>query len=439
MKRVFLMMFACVGLVAAGGESTVRGYGGRNAGGVNSARTGGTATANASRSGPGGTASGSHERTSTGNSGSGFNSFSGTTREGGSYSGARTTESSSGAGGRSASGSYDRTYTDAAGGSVSTSGSRSASGGGSGGATASGNRNTTATTAGGQTYSANRQREATASGGQVSGTSSTNVQGPGGSASRNSAFEGNRYSGNMSHYTSVYGANGAHSTAYWSPGHMNSTGGAVRAGYANPSTFNAGWYSAHPSAWSTPSWRAGAAWSTPAYPQVAGNLGLSAAAAPNYAYGSSVVYQGNNVYVEGQEAGTVQQYAEQATAIAAQGQAASPPQTDDWQALGVFALVQGNETNSNTVFQLAVNKDGLIRGNYYDGATDATTDVYGSVDKKTQRAAWTIGKKKDRVFEAGVYNLTQPECPCLLHLGSEKTDQLLLVRLEQPQGASGAP
>jgi hypothetical protein len=31
------------------------------------------------------------------------------------------------------------------------------------------------------------------------------------------------------------------------------------------------------------------------------------------------------------------------------------------------------------------------------------------VNKKTQRAAWTIGKKKDHVFEAGIYNNTQPE------------------------------
>jgi hypothetical protein len=62
-----------------------------------------------------------------------------------------------------------------------------------------------------------------------------------------------------------------------------------------------------------------------------------------------------------------------------------------------------------------------------------TTEVYESVDKKTQRAAWTIGKKKDRVFEAGIYNLTQPQCPCLLHIGTRRTDQMLLVRVEQPK------
>jgi len=96
-----------------------------------------------------------------------------------------------------------------------------------------------------------------------------------------------------------------------------------------------------------------------------------------------------------------------------------------------LCLVQGDEKTSNNVFQLAVNKDGVIRGNYYDGLTDATTPVYGSVDKKSQRAAWTIGKKKDRVFEAGIYNLTKGETPVLIHIGTDRTQQMLLVRVEQ--------
>ena len=58
--------------------------------------------------------------------------------------------------------------------------------------------------------------------------------------------------------------------------------------------------------------------------------------------------------------------------------------------------------------------------------------MYGSVDKKSQRAAWTIGKNKDRVYEAGVYNLTQEQCPCLVHVGTAKTSQMLLVRMQQP-------
>jgi hypothetical protein len=153
-----------------------------------------------------------------------------------------------------------------------------------------------------------------------------------------------------------------------------------------------------------------------------------------YDYGSDVVYQDNTVYVGGKDAGTAEQYAQQATTIAVQGQTVEVPPTADWNPLGVFALVPGEQKTSNNLFQLAVDRQGVIRGNYYDGVMDTTTPVYGSVDKKNQRAAWTIGKTKDRVFEAGLYNLTQPDAPVLVHIGTEKTQQWLLVRVEQPAG-----
>ena len=46
----------------------------------------------------------------------------------------------------------------------------------------------------------------------------------------------------------------------------------------------------------------------------------------------------------------------------------------------LYALVPGDQKTSNNVFQLAVDKNGVIRGNYYDGVMDTTTPVYGSVD-----------------------------------------------------------
>ena len=61
-------------------------------------------------------------------------------------------------------------------------------------------------------------------------------------------------------------------------------------------------------------------------------------------------------------------------------------------------MVRGEEQTSDKIFQLAVNKDGVIRGNYYDAFADNALPVYGSVDKKTQRAAWSIGEKKGVVF-----------------------------------------
>jgi hypothetical protein len=384
----------------------------------------------------GGSFSGSFSHTA----GSSFSSFSGMNRYGGSYSGSRSTDSWSGAMGRGASGSYDHTWSDAAGGSVSTSGTRSLAEGRYGGVAASGSRDTTVTTASGKTYSADRSGWG-ASGpmGRTVGGASGTVDGRYGASSWETAFSGNRYTGNMSHYASVYGANGVHSTAYWSTGYMGTRAGYVRSGFGYYGCFYPSWYTAHPGCWVAAGWAAGTAWTVPTYGSIAGYCGLPNAEPADYDYGSAVVYQDNNVYVNGQDAGTAEQYAQQATNIAAQGQAADAPPTAEWKPLGVFALVQGDEKTSNNIFQLAVNQDGVIRGNYYDGLMDTTTDVYGSVDKKTQRAAWTIGKKADRVFEAGIYNLTQSQCPCLLHLGTQSTSQLLLVRVEQPKKGSTQP
>ncbi|MCE9566977.1 MAG: hypothetical protein K8U57_33665 [Planctomycetes bacterium] len=419
MKRYLLYLCVCVGSFSISSDVSGRGWGG---GGF-------------SRGGY----SGGFEHSYSGGEGRSFSSFSGADRYGGSYSGSRSTESSSSWAGRSGSSTYDHSWSDAAGGSVTTSGTRSASEGRYGGVAASGSRDTTVTTASGKTYTADRSGAvASGPGGRTVGGASGTVDGRYGASSWDSAFSGNRYTGNMNHYASVYGAGGVHSTAYWSSGYMGVHAGYVRTGFGYYGAFNPVWYGAHPGCWVAAGWGAGLAWNAASYGTVSSYCSLPPDSPPDYDYGSSVVYQDNNVYVNGQQQATATQYADQATAIATQGQTAMPPPTDDWKPLGVYALVQGEEKTSNNIFQLAINKDGIIRGNYYDGLMDTTAEVYGSIDKKTQRAAWTIGKKKDRVFEAGVYNLTQQQCSCLVHIGTQKTDQMMLVRVEQPkQPAAG--
>jgi hypothetical protein len=55
------------------------------------------------------------------------------------------------------------------------------------------------------------------------------------------------------------------------------------------------------------------------------------------------------------------------------------------------------------------------------------------VDRKTQRAAWTVGDKKETVYETGMGNLSEPETSILVHFGKDRTQQWTLVRLEPPQ------
>ena len=84
---------------------------------------------------------------------------------------------------------------------------------------------------------------------------------------------------------------------------------------------------------------------------------------------------------------------------------------DEWLPLGVFALVQKEQSDPHFVMDLAVNKSGAIAGNYSDLVSGTTVPIQGAVDKKTQRVAWTVGKNKTTVCETGLYNLTQDECP----------------------------
>jgi hypothetical protein len=260
--------------------------------------------------------------------------------------------------------------------------------------------------------------------------------GPGGAAvggSRGAAVT-NPYGGyaSASRGVAVSGSAG-HYTSYRSTAAVRTQAGYVRTGYRGGyNYFNTGWYTAHPGAWRAAAWTAGSYWAWAPYDTLA--TFCSYPAIPMvYDYGSLLVYQDNSVYYNGEQIATAEEYATQAADYAAAGQAAKPKEDEEWQSLGVFAMVQGEEKEAKDIFQLAINKDGIIRGNFYSTLTETSTPVYGSVDKKTQRAAWIIGDKKDTVYETGVGNLSQAETEMLVHFGKERTQQWTLVRLEKPK------
>jgi hypothetical protein len=222
-----------------------------------------------------------------------------------------------------------------------------------------------------------------------------------------------------------------HTTRYVSPTVLRTSGAYVRTGYSYR-YFTPAWYRTHAVAWVAPRWAVANLWVAPAWPVVSGYCGITAPPVL-YDYGSSVVIEDNTVYVNGEQTTTAEQYATQATDFADAGRSAKPAETEEFQPLGVFGLVQGDEKVADHIFQLAVNKEGIIRGNYYDAVADTTLPVYGSVDRKSQRAAWSIGDKKDTVFETGLNNLTQEQTTVLVHFGKERTQQMMLVRLEEPK------
>ena len=181
--------------------------------------------------------------------------------------------------------------------------------------------------------------------------------------------------------------------------------------------------------WRHCTWAAATAW------VVGGAYGAYAYQEPIvYDYGDNVYYEDESVYVQGQRVGTAEEYYDQAKEIASTGQAAPAEPDANWLPLGVFALSQKDIPDTNMVIQLALSKEGVIKGTFYNTSTDTVRPLKGRIDKKTQRAAWMFadGKNSDIIMETGLYNLTQDQTEALVHFGNSKTQQWLLVRLNPP-------
>jgi hypothetical protein len=155
-----------------------------------------------------------------------------------------------------------------------------------------------------------------------------------------------------------------------------------------------------------------------------------------YAYGTggNVYYENNVVYVDGEAAGTPEEYAAQSTALLA----SAPAQVTDteWLPLGVFALTREGVSDSQAMLELAVNKQGVLAGTYYNEATQVSRSLKGMLDQDSQQVAigFADDKNTDVVLETGIQNLTQDEAPALLHQGKERSGPVLLVRLPAPEG-----
>jgi len=229
---------------------------------------------------------------------------------------------------------------------------------------------------------------------------------------------------------------GNHPLHPYSPWNIHNNAVIIQRNFNNYNFFTPGWYRRYPGAWYPAYWAHGDAWAFATWAALYPWLGYASAQPVYYDYGSNVVYQDNSVYVNGQDVGTTDQYYQQAQNLATAGADAQTANDQKWMSLGVFALSDGNQTNATTVLQLAVDKEGTIRGNYIDKSTGKTQTIQGSVDKKTQRAAWTIGDNKNVVYDTGIYNLTKDTAPVLIHDGKDRTKQMILVRIDKKDQAS---
>ncbi len=207
---------------------------------------------------------------------------------------------------------------------------------------------------------------------------------------------------------------------------------AVRNTFDRPDFYGRDWYGDHPEAWTASAWSAGVALVPSTWGAVAGYYGYDNSTPISYDYGVNVTNENGNVMVNGQNVGTSEEYSQQAYDLAQTGTQAETTDTDQWLPLGVFAMVRNEQQHPQLIVQLAINQQGILRGNFTDEVTDHTSPIHGAVDKTTQRAAWTVGNNQQTVMEAGINDLTEGEAPALIHKNG-KTDHWLLVRLEQPK------
>ncbi len=247
---------------------------------------------------------------------------------------------------------------------------------------------------------------AAAGGRLVSGTA---VKGPGGNVYAHGTVAGRGIAAGPDGVAAASGVaggryGGVSGTRYFSPTYFHAQGLAAARWCNGAGVFTPAWCGAHSWAWqpvgyTTAAW-ATAAWRAATWPVLGSWLAWNATPA-YYDYGDNITYQNDSVYYGSQPVATEQQYYQDAVNLAASS--ASPAaantnaETDQqrkWLPLGIFGLMADGQKTPAMVFQLAIDKAGAIRGNYYDQVSDATVPVSGSVDKKNQLVAWRVAQTR---------------------------------------------
>jgi hypothetical protein len=88
--------------------------------------------------------------------------------------------------------------------------------------------------------------------------------------------------------------------------------------------------------------------------------------------------------------------------------AADTADTTIFDADNVDLVAPEHQTEATAMLQLALGKDGVLRGTYHDLLANADHPIHGAVDKATQQAAWTFGPHTKVTFQTALPVLTEP-------------------------------
>ena len=208
---------------------------------------------------------------------------------------------------------------------------------------------------------------------------------------------------------------------------------AVNGNYVRWNAFGPAYVGNYPNAWWPGKWAvATTAWANATYAMAGSYCGCDSSVGMYYDYGENVTYDDGIVYQDGEAVASAEEYYQQAEQIAQEG---SETDNEDWMPLGVFSLIVEGQTQTDKIVQLALNKEGVIRGNYQDLVADSMLPITGAVDKTTQRVALKLTGNDILVVETGLFNLTNDEVPILIHFDAERQEPRKLIRLQHPDEA----
>jgi hypothetical protein len=157
----------------------------------------------------------------------------------------------------------------------------------------------------------------------------------------------------------------------------------------------------------------------------------------DYGPGGYVYYQDDQIYQNGQPYMQANAYYQQVYNLAhsapASGQNATT--SNDWMPLGVFAVAGDGSQQSDRMLQLAVSRQGVLSGTYFNQSNNATFEVRGMVDRDSHKAAWYLADSSNNqlVFETSVDNLTEPQSTMMVHFDPQNAQVWNMVRIERPE------
>jgi hypothetical protein len=156
--------------------------------------------------------------------------------------------------------------------------------------------------------------------------------------------------------------------------------------------------------------------------------------------GTTIIYEGDTVYVNGDPAGPAVEYRRKALDLARPPVEEVPvpapaPVGEEqvWLPMGVWALTQQEQGDAVMFFQLSIDKAGLVAGAYKNVLSGDEQPLVGQLDKKTQRVAWHVGDAVNTVYETTLPELTADVASVFVHFGEMQTQTWLLVRLPSPE------